>query len=91
MTRIAVDHAKLEQNFGIHFMGRRGNMEYASAPELMKMALDAVLAMDAAPQPTLVTTPNAGILSLFTTYVDPTVIEILVRPTKAAELYGETK
>ena len=89
MTRIAVDHAKLEGSYGIHFMGRRGAMQYADSKELMKMALDAVLALDA--QPTLVTTPNAGILSLFTMYVDPSVIEILVRPTKAAELYGETK
>lgn len=45
-------------------------------------------AMDAAP---LLTTPNAGILSLFTTYVDPRVIEVLVEPMKAAQIFGETK
>lgn len=80
--RIAVDTAKLERSYGIIFMGRdaRAPMYYDS-PE--KLAFDA--------QPALVTTANAGILSLFTTYVEPTVIEILVRPTKAAELYGETK
>lgn len=91
MSRIAVDHAKLEASYGIHFMGRQGAMQYANDKELMKLALDAVMAFDAAPQPGLVSQPNSGILSLFTTYVDPTVIEILVRPTKAAELYGETK
>lgn len=79
-TRLAVDTAKLENSYGIVFMGRQGTMYYDS-PE--KLAFDA--------QPTLVTTQNAGIPSLFTTYVDPNVIEILVRPTKAAELYGERK
>ena len=39
----------------------------------------------------LITTPNAGILSLFTTYVDPRVIEVLVEPMKAAQIFGETK
>lgn len=43
---------------------------------------------DAAP---LLTAPNAGILSVFTTYVDPRVIEVLVQPMKAAEIFGETK
>jgi hypothetical protein len=42
-------------------------------------------------QPTLITAANAGIPSLFTTFVDPAIIEVLVSPTKAAELYGETK
>lgn len=79
-TRLAVDHADLERRYGIVFMGRTGTMYYGN-PE--KLAFDA--------QPTLVTTQNAGIPSLFTTYVDPNVIEVLVRPTKAAELYGETK
>lgn len=43
---------------------------------------------DAAP---LLTAPNAGILAMFTTYVDPRVIEILVEPMKAAQIFGETK
>lgn len=78
--RLAVDTAKLERSYGIVFMGRSGPMYYGS-PE--QMAFDA--------QPTLVTTANSGISNIFTTYVQPNVIEILVRPTKAAELYGETK
>ena len=62
MKRIAVDTAKLERSYGIVFMGRdsRAPMFYDS-PE--RLAFDA--------QPGLVTTANAGILSLFTTYVEP--------------------
>jgi len=49
-------------------------------------------AMDAASlTPTLVGTPNAGIPSFLTTYVDPKVIEVLVAPMKAAEIVGESK
>lgn len=39
----------------------------------------------------LVTDPNAGILSMFTTYVDPRVIEVVVEPMRAAQIFGETK
>ena len=49
-------------------------------------------AMDAASlTPTLVGTPNAGIPTFLTTYVDPKVIEVLVAPMKAAEIVGESK
>jgi hypothetical protein len=49
-------------------------------------------AMDAASlTPTLVGTPNAGIPTFLTTYVDPKVIEVLVAPMKAADLVGESK
>lgn len=49
-------------------------------------------AMDAADlTPHLVGTPNSGIPSYLTTYVDPKVIEVLVAPMKAAELVGESK
>lgn len=83
--RIVVDTAKLETRYGIVFMGRdnRAPMYYDSPERHIGLVFDA--------QPGLVTTQNSGILSLFTTYVDPEVIEIYVRPTKAAELYGETK
>lgn len=83
MNRIALDHADLGRRYGIHFM--RSLAEEATGMQLMETdrAFDA--------QPTLVTAVNSGIPSLFTTYVDPKVIEILVRPTKAADLYGETK
>jgi len=83
MPRIAIDHADLGRRYGIHFMA-------SLAQEAKGMQLiDKTVAYDA--QPTLITAANAGIPSLFTTYVDPAIIEILVSPTKAAELYGETK
>jgi hypothetical protein len=83
MPRIAIDHADLGRRYGIHFMA-------SLAQEAKGMQLiDKSVGYDA--QPTLITAANAGIPSLFTTYVDPAIIEILVSPTKAAELYGETK
>jgi hypothetical protein len=51
--------------------------------------IDRSVAFDA--QPTLITAANAGIPSLFTTYVDPAIIEVVIAPVKAADLYGETK
>lgn len=83
IRRIALDHADLGRRYGIHFMS--GLMQEAKGMQLM--ATDE--AFDA--QPALVSAANSGIPSLFTTYVDPRVIEVVVRPTKAAELYGETK
>ena len=83
MTRIALDHADLGRRYGIHFMA--GLAKEATGMQL----IDRSIALDA--QPGLVTAANAGIPALFTTYVDPKNIEILVSPTKAAELYGETK
>jgi hypothetical protein len=46
-----------------------------------------VLAMDA--QPALVTSSNAGVPAMFTTYVDPRIIDILVKPMRAVEVVGE--
>lgn len=45
------------------------------------------LAMDAAG--TLTTTPNTGVPSMLTTMIDPTIIEILFAPNKAAEIITE--
>jgi hypothetical protein len=47
------------------------------------------LAMDAGT--TLVTSANGGVPSLFTTYVDPEMIRVLVTPMKAAVIAGEQK
>lgn len=78
-----IDLADLGRRYGVHVMRGLGD----EVRQLELMSYDS--AFDAQPQ--LVTAANAGIPSLFTTYVDPKVIEVLVRPTKAAELYGETK
>jgi len=47
------------------------------------------LAMDA--QPTLSTGPNSGIPAFLTTLIDPDVYRILFAPTRAAEIFGETR
>lgn len=51
--------------------------------EAFKLASDA--------QPALVTTPNSAIPAFLTTYVDPKLVQVLVTPNKAAEIYGEVK
>lgn len=56
-------------------------------PQAMNATARQMVAQDA----DLITTPNAGILAMFTTYVDPRVIEIAVEPMKAAQIFGETK
>ena len=57
------------------------------APRQLDSMAKAGIANDA----DLVTAPNAGILAMFTTYVDPRVIEVAVEPMKAAQIFGETK
>ena len=47
------------------------------------------MALDA--QPGLTTDPNAGIPSLFTTWVDPKVYEVLFAKNKGAEILGEVR
>lgn len=49
----------------------------------------ALMAMDA--EPTLITAPNAGVPSIFTTYVDPKLIEVLLTPNNAVKIYGEVR
>ena len=39
----------------------------------------------------LVTAPNAGIPLVFTTYIDPKVIDVIVSPMKMAKIFGEVK
>src|ERR1039458_7512711 len=50
---------------------------------------NSALAMDA--QQPLITDPNSGIPVLLSTFIDPTIYEILFAPTKAAEVLGEQK
>lgn len=56
----------------------------------LELAMDAVTASTYA-QPGTVTAPNAGIMSLLTTYIDPKLIEVLLAPTEAENIYGATK
>lgn len=47
------------------------------------------MAMDA--QPALSTTANAGIPAFLTTLIDPDVYRVVFAPTRAAEIFGETR
>jgi hypothetical protein len=68
-----------------------GNLHPAKIQLAMdEMAYDAVTPSTYA-QPTLVTSPNAAILSMLSTYIDPKLIEVLLSPTEAANIYGEAK
>jgi hypothetical protein len=49
------------------------------------------MAMDAVFQPGLTTDPNSAVPAMLTTFIDPTVYEILFSPTKAAEILGEQR
>lgn len=74
---IQSDLHKLAFDYGVHFMG--GARGY----------LDKGLAMDA--QPSLITTSNGGIPAYLANYLDPELIQVLVTPMKAAQIFGEAK
>lgn len=71
----------LAQRAGVYFMTGYN-------PQELDVKTRYSIAMDASP---LVTSPNAGVPALFTTYVDPKVIEVLVEPMKMAQAFGEVK
>nr|DAN36165.1 MAG TPA: major capsid protein [Caudoviricetes sp.]DAN81583.1 MAG TPA: major capsid protein [Caudoviricetes sp.] len=72
---------QLERDAGIVFMG--------GSKKLLGDKIAAALAMDA--QPGLTTVGNSGIPAWMLNYVDPQLIEIILQPTKAAEVFGEMK
>ena len=76
----ARDAAMLETDWGIHMPFA---MDYL--PDEYRRNFQ--LAMDA--QPTLITTPNAGIPGFFTQLVDPEVVRVLQAPNKGALILGE--
>lgn len=76
------DFARLE-GLGIHFP--QDVVGYIPAG----VSGDFRLAMDA--QPALVTVSNSGIPAYLANYIDPKLIEILVAPNKAAQIFGEVK
>jgi hypothetical protein len=72
-------------DFGIHLPGAELTLDGEHAV----YARNHALAMDA--QPTLITTPNSGVPAFLTTFVDPTLIEVLTAPMRAAQILGEAK
>ena len=69
------------RKFGIEFMGVDAQLQRTEKER------GGLLAMDA--QPELVTISNSGIPAFLSTYIDPKVIDILVKPMKATEIVGE--
>ena len=59
---------------------------FSAHPTQKGNLLDAQFAMDALP--TLSTDPNAGIPSMFTTWVDPNIYQVLFSPLRAVEIAG---
>lgn len=55
------------------------------------LAMDAMRGMANDAQPTLTTDPNSAVPAMLTTFIDPSVYEILFAPTKAAEVLGEQR
>ncbi|CAK7193141.1 hypothetical protein COMNV_01354 [Commensalibacter sp. Nvir] len=70
------DSMLLAQEYGIHFPQAQAYLSEA-------------LVNDASFQP--ITSANNGIPSILTTFIDPQLIDILIAPLKAAEIYGEAK
>lgn len=61
----------------------------ASVQGLMTAQTRQAIAMDA--QPTLATVGNSSIPAWMLNYVDPKLIEVVLQPMKAAEIFGEVK
>nr|WP_174506084.1 DUF2184 domain-containing protein [Acinetobacter sp. Marseille-Q1620] len=82
-----LDLNMLAQRAGIHFMTGHRVTELTHDIQ-HQIAMDAAMrGMDAA----LITSPNGGVPALFTTYIDPKVIDILVEPMKMAQAFREVK
>ena len=71
----------VSRKFGIEFMGVDAQLQSTEKER------GGLLAMDA--QPALVTISNSGIPAFLSTYIDPKVIDVLVKPMKATEIVGE--
>ena len=72
-------------------LARRAGVIFDTGETPMELTAQAMsrVAMDA--QTVSITNPSAGVPSLFTTYVDPKVIEVLLTPTPLAQAFGEVK
>lgn len=77
----AIAHAA--RTYGIHLSANPQGFIPAD------LAMDMQLAMDALPA--LVTVSNSGVPAFLTNYVDPKLIEVLVAPNKASEIFDEAK
>ena len=79
------DIAVLNKDHGVIF-GRGAQVLTDAKKANLAMAMDAELVPGS-----LVTNPNGGFPALFTQWVDPNLIEVLVSPMKMGEAFGEVK
>ena len=77
------DFDRLEEEFGIVIPEECRDYTPKGWAKNFRLAMDA--------QPTLISTPNAGIPFYLTNYIDPKLVEVLVAPNKAAKILGEVK
>jgi len=77
----------MQRHADFPLLARRFGIEMPLAMDYMPS--DAAFAMDA--QPGLITVNNSGVPGFLTNYVDPSVIQVLTSPMKAAMIIGETK
>ena len=78
----------LAQDFGI--IWESGATEFLE-PQYRRNYSAAVAELGQDALPPLLTTANNAIPALFTTFIDPTVIEVAIQPNKGEEIYGSTK
>lgn len=71
------------------FLASKGVHLYGNAQFLPSQEKRVAIAMDAAIP--LITSANVSIPQMFTTWVDPKVVEILTAPTSASEVFPEAK
>lgn len=84
INNVAALMVSLANDYGVQFMEPiQGELDREAFGNSYSLAMDA--------QPTLVTTSSAGIPAFLANYVDPELIQVLVSPMKAAQVYGETK
>lgn len=96
---IVFDHALdfLSRMQAMDDAGKAIRGEYAGLNiDKVRLAMDELLASDDAPannyvQSTLVTSPNAAIPAFLNMYLDPKLVQVLLTPLKAEEIYGVTK
>lgn len=85
----AIDFLSRSEMAGRTGADRHGGFD----PDKLRLAMDAAFAYDAPSynQQPLVTNPNGGIPAFLTTYLDPKLIDVLLAPIKAEEVYGSRK
>ena len=74
-------NTELMRSKGIAFYGK--NARFLPANDKLRIAMDAAIP--------LISSANTAIPELFTTFVDPAVVEILTAPQSSTEVFKETK